>query len=108
MTITTPLINSLNFDGIDKYGNYIIVGRAAEIPGINSYTRRYLYQLSKITRSLTYQSQTISLEEYIKEVRRLRESTSFGTSNFTPAIVNTESLDPELAEIGWQKFNLPR
>ena len=28
-------------------------------------------------------------------------------SDATPAIVNTEFLDPELAKIGWHRFNFP-
>ena len=107
LSITTPLVNHLNFDGMTKYSNYIILGRAVEIPDLDPYTRIYLNQISTITRSLPDQDQPISLEKYIKEVRRLREATFSGPSYFNPAMVKSEALDPELAEICWQIFNFP-
>ena len=64
--MTTPLVNHLNFYGMTKYGNDISLGIAAEIPKLDPYTRIYLHQLVTITRSVTDQYHTISLEEYIE------------------------------------------
>ena len=64
--MTTPLINHLKFDGMNKYGNDILLGISVETPQLDPYTRMYLNQLSTITRSLHDQAYTISLEEYIK------------------------------------------
>ena len=36
----TPLVNHLDFDGMTKYGNGILLGRSAEIPDLDPYTRR--------------------------------------------------------------------
>ena len=90
-----------------KYGNGILLGRATEIPDLDPFTRRYLHQLDSINRSFYNQYHPISLEEYIKEVSIIRESTLSGPLDVTPAMVKTEALDPELAEIGWQGFNFP-
>ena len=43
--MTTPLVKHLNFDGMTKYGNDILLGRVAEIPNIDLYKKIYLYQL---------------------------------------------------------------
>ena len=42
-SMTTPLINHLNFGDITKYGNDVLLGRSEEIPDIDPYTRRYLH-----------------------------------------------------------------
>ena len=103
----SPLVNHLHFDGITKYGNDILLVRAADIPHLDIHTKIYLQELSTLTCSLPDQAQPISLEEYTEEVGRLREGTSSGTSSVTPAMVKTEFLDPELAKIGWRIFNSP-
>ena len=33
--MTIPLVNNLNFDGMTKYGNDILLGMAAEIPDLD-------------------------------------------------------------------------
>ena len=50
--ITTPLVNHLNFYDMNKYGNYILIGIAAGIPDLDTYTRQCLHQISTITLSL--------------------------------------------------------
>ena len=35
----TPLVNHLKFDGMTKYGNYILLGTAEEIPNLEPYTK---------------------------------------------------------------------
>ena len=70
--MTTPLVNHLHFDGMTEYGNYIILRQAADIPHLDNHTKRYLQELAAITRPLPEQSEPIPLEEYTKEVNRLR------------------------------------
>ena len=47
------------------------------------------------------------MNEYQKEVRRIREAISSIPSIFTPSIIKTEYIDPELAEIGIRRLNFP-
>ena len=42
-SMTTPLVNHLNFGDITKYGNDVLLGRSEEIPDIDPYTRIYLH-----------------------------------------------------------------
>ena len=37
--MTTPLGNHLNFDGMTKYGNDILLGLTAEIPNFDTYKK---------------------------------------------------------------------
>ena len=70
--MTSPLVNHLNLDGMTDYGNYILLGQAADIPHLENHTKRYLQELAALTRFLPGQSQPISVEEYTKEVICLR------------------------------------
>ncbi len=45
------------------------------------------------------------LKDYITEVTRLRERTSSGPSDVTPAMIKSEVLDSDLAEINWRLSN---
>ena len=63
------------------------MGQAADITHLESYTKSYLQELASLTRSLPDKSQPIYLEEYTKEVNRLREVTSSGPSDVTHAMV---------------------
>ena len=100
-----PLVNHLHFDGMTDYGNNILIVQAADILHLENHTKWYLQELAGLTQSLPDQAQPISLEEYTKEVSRLRKGTLSGPSNVNPTMVNTEVLDPELAKIGWRGFN---
>ena len=73
----------------------------------NTHTRKILKYLKSVTGSLPEKSSTISLEEYTKEVRNLRESTSSCPYIVTSTTVKTEVTDPELRELGWCRFNFP-
>ena len=106
--MTSPLVNHFHFNGMTDYGNGIIMEQAADIPHLDIYTKRYLQEIAALTRSLPDKYQPISLEEHTKEVNWIREGKSLGPYDFTPAMVKTEILDPELAEMGWKRFNFPR
>ena len=62
----------LHFDGTTYYINAIILVQAADILHLGNHTKRYLQEIAALTRSLPYKAQPISLEEYTKEVIRLR------------------------------------
>ena len=47
------------------------------------------------------------MENYIKEVKRIREETSLVPSEVTPAMIKMEVMDPELVDTGRKNFNLP-
>ena len=68
----TPLVKHLHFNDMTKYGKVILLGWAADIPDPEPHTKRYLQELVSITRSITDQLKPIYLEEYIKQVGRLR------------------------------------
>ena len=59
--MTTPLVNNLNFDGMTKYGNNILLGATAEIADLDPYTKRYLHQLATMNFSLLNHPQPIYL-----------------------------------------------
>ena len=52
LSMTTTLVKYLNFDGMTKYGNCILLGRVVGIYDIEPYTRRYLHQIASIKFSL--------------------------------------------------------
>ena len=70
--MTYPIVNHLHYDVMKDYGNNVLLVQAEDIPHLNNHTKRYFQELSAITRSLPDQAQPISLEEYTKEVIRLR------------------------------------
>ena len=105
--MTPPIVKHLQYDGMADFGNDILLGQAADIPHLDNHTKIYLQELSALTRLLPNQAQTIALEEYTIEVRRLRKGISSGPSDATPKMVKTEVLYSELAGIVWHIFNLP-
>ena len=66
--MTPPLLNKINFDGMNKYGYNLLLGTALKIDDINSHPIAYLNCLYYITNYLTDHTQTIPMEEYLKEV----------------------------------------
>ena len=62
--MTSPLVNQLHFDGINDYGNDIILGQATDIPHLDNHTKIYLWELATLTHTLPNEYQTISLKEY--------------------------------------------
>ena len=70
--MTPTLVDHLHFDGMTYYGNEILLVQAADIPYLDIYTKIYLQELAALTRSLPKKPQPIPLEEYTKEVIRLR------------------------------------
>ena len=93
---TLPLLNKLRFYGMTDYGYDLIPGTAPEINDIESHTKSYLHHLTSTTNSLPYHAKPISLEEYLKEFKKIRESTSYGPSYVTIAMVKNKALDPKL------------
>ena len=56
----------LHFNGMTDYGNKIIMGQAADILHMDSYTKSYLQEVAAPTRYLPDKYQPIYLEEYTK------------------------------------------
>ena len=96
-TITPPLIQHLEYNGITDYGDQIILGTAQKIPELEADTNNFLQKIVSITGSLPNKAYPLSLEQYITEVNRLREETYFVPSDITPEMAKTEALDPELS-----------
>ena len=104
---TPPLIQHQGYNGMIDYGDQILLGTAQKIPELEADTNNFLQELVSITGSLSEKYEPLSLEQYVAEVNRLRETTSSSPSDITPAMIKTDSLDPELAEIGWRRLNFP-
>lgn len=102
-----PLVNHLNYNGMTDYGDALLLGKAPELEGLDEYTTTYLSQLRAVDGHLPSPATPISFDEYTTEVNRLREGTSSGPSDVTPAMIKTELMDDELAEIGLHRFNFP-
>ena len=77
-------------------GDNILLNNDVEISAGKIHTRKFLKHLKLVTGKLLDKVPPISLEEYIKEFKSLRESTSSGTSIVTLTMINTKVLDPEL------------
>ena len=52
LAITSPLVNQLHFDGMNDYGNNIILVQAADIPHLDNHTKIYLQELASLKRTL--------------------------------------------------------
>ena len=78
------------------YRDQILLGTAQQRPKLEADTNNFLQKLASITGSIPEKSKPISFEKYITEVNCLLETTSYGTSYITQAMVKTEALDPEL------------
>ena len=104
--MTPPLIQHLEYNGIKYYGDQILVGKSQKIPKLEVDTNISLQKLVSITGSLPEKAEPLSLKQYITEVNRLQETTSFGTSDITQTIVKPEARDPKLSEIVRRRFNL--
>ena len=105
--MTPPIGDMLNFNGVVEYGNNLLLRVAPEINDIDPRTKAYLHHIADITKKFPDCTILNNLEDYMKEVKGLRESTSTVPSVVTPAMVQTEALDTELAEIGWGRFISP-
>ena len=82
-----PFVNKLNFNGMVEYGNKILLGTASDINNTNIHTKSYLRHLTKVTKSLPYNALPTSLENYIREVKIIREFTSSSLPPTTAAMV---------------------
>lgn len=102
-----PLVNLLHYDGITEFGDELLRGRAPTVEGIDDHTQAYLDQLKSVSGLLPEPASPVPFPHYVTAVNRLREGTSSGPSDTTPAMVRTELDDMELAEIGWHRFNFP-
>ena len=67
-----PLIQHLEYNGMEEYGDQVILGTSQQITKLESDTNNFLQKLASITVSLPNRSKTISFEKYITKVNRLR------------------------------------
>lgn len=105
--MTQPLVSLLNYNGMTTFDNDLLQGRAPLVEGIDEHTEQYLTQLRSLTITLPSPAELIPFPDYKAKVGRLWEATSSDSSPPTPVMVKTKVLDPELAEIGWHRFNFP-
>ena len=105
--MTLTLVEDLGYDVITEFWYQLLLGIEPEGDIVNAHTKNLLGDIKSSTEDLTYKVHPISMEKYVKEVKRLREATFSGPSIVIPAIVKTETLDPELKEMGWRRFNFP-
>eukprot|EP00957_Ditylum_brightwellii_P072678 5523308-Ditylum_brightwellii.AAC.1 len=80
-------------------------GTAEPIIKIKEYIQLYLDQLRAVNGLILQPAKLVSFTQYLKEVKCLREHTSSGPSEITPAMVKIEALDPEMARVGWLASN---
>ena len=91
-TIILPFVNQLKFNRMAECGNKVILDTAHGINNTDPNTKSYLSRLSSMTKTLPYNTLPIPLENYIKEVKIIREYTSLGPSSDIPALVKTEAI----------------
>ena len=65
-TMTHPLVNKLNLNGMVYYGTNMLTRIYLEPDNIDTHTKYYLRQLSTITKTLQENYTPILLENYIK------------------------------------------
>ena len=101
------LVQNLGYNGIAEFLEKVILVKEVDTALVDTQTRSLLSHLKSVTGNLPEKATPITLEEYIKEIKSLRESTYSDTSPVTPAMDKTEVMDTELREIGWRRLNLP-
>eukprot|EP00957_Ditylum_brightwellii_P197554 15050705-Ditylum_brightwellii.AAC.1 len=77
------------------------MGTAPWFDEVDEYTQAYLDQLVSIKGHLPDKAELIPFPDFQLEDKRLREKTSSGPSDVTPAMIKTEVEDDYLAQIGW-------
>ena len=83
------------------------MGTAPRFDEVDEHTQAYLDQLVSIKGHLPDKAEPIPFPDFQLEVKRLREKTSSGPSDVTPAMIKTEAEDDYLAQIGWHASNFP-
>eukprot|EP00957_Ditylum_brightwellii_P096347 7338206-Ditylum_brightwellii.AAC.1 len=105
--MTFPLVQDLEYLGINKAVDDILLGKSQPNEFIDEYTQAYLDQLVSVKGILPEDVSPIPFPTYIKEVNNLREKTSSGPSDVTLAMIKTEALDPHISQVNWQSSNFP-
>ena len=76
--MTNPLVKKLKFNRLTEHWDNILLGMASEVDNIKPNIHEYLKNLCAITRNFTDKASTITMDNYVKEVKQLRETTSYG------------------------------
>ena len=103
----SPLVDLLKYNSITDYADKILLGTAELLPDIDEHTQLYLDQLKAVKGVLPEKAEPAPFSQYCREVNKLRERTSSGASNVTPAMIKTECLDPYIANTNWNASNFP-
>jgi hypothetical protein len=108
-TMIPPLVNLLQYDGMTPFASGVLNGTAEIPPEVDSYTQRLLRQCkAPIAGSVKDDQQELfPLELYLEDCRRLRERTSSGPSDVTPAMIKTAALDPTLCLVDYHLAYVP-
>ena len=95
-----PLIDLLKYSVNNPIFQKPLLGTSLDLQSLCDHTKSFLKQLIEIKESLLPPITPVTQQEYMEEVKRIREATFSGTSGTTPEMVKTEALNPELKEIG--------
>ena len=101
LTMMYTLVNKLGYNDMKAWEEDILTVSdiGVEMGDVNTTT--FLENLMSVIGAIPESASLITVLDYITEVNHLRESTSSGPSIVTPAMVKTESLNPELREISY-------
>lgn len=103
--MTEPLVNLLHFHGMTRFGDEILKGIHQAPQSLDSPSKILLENLQAVNSSLPEPALPFPFQKYLKEVGLLRERTSSGSSDVTPAMVKAEVQDPELLSVNWMASN---
>lgn len=100
-----PLVKHLHYHGMTDYANDILLGTATPLFDPDDPVQKLLDQLEAVNGGPPSEAKPIPFLEYLDEVKLVREKTSSGPSDVTPAMVKAEATDPELAHQNWMSSN---
>eukprot|EP00957_Ditylum_brightwellii_P068913 5230774-Ditylum_brightwellii.AAC.1 len=88
--MTSPLVDHLGYTGITDYADEILQGTAQHLDGVDKYTQLYLDQFFAVDGIVETKAKPVPFSQYKNKVRRLREHTSSGPTDLSPAMIKTE------------------
>ena len=73
--MTYPLVQKLGYNKMSEWGDNVLLGKKIDADAGDTHTSICLSHLKEVTLNLPGKATPITLEEYIKEIKSLREST---------------------------------
>ena len=100
-----PLVHLLQYDGMTPFGDEVLRGTFNPPVGIDDHTTGFLRRCKSVSGRPPPIAEPFSLEAYQQDCLRLREKTTSGPSDITPAMIKAEAQQEELLLLDYHLAN---